>query len=139
LLLFALLEVRSLIHDSKVSNDKLGDMISISYGEIFRKELDSLNDLSGNDKVRRLSTIISEIEDIHAKGKIYGHYYTKLKEETSMIYQEIFKKKIDSLNNLPEDNKEKVLIELKDDISEACSKVSKTLQCLQDPCSFMRL
>jgi hypothetical protein len=78
--------------------------------------------LSENDKVRRLSTIISEIEDIHAKGKISSHYYTKLKEETSMIYQEIFKKKIDSLNSLPENDKEKVLIELKDDISEACSK-----------------
>jgi hypothetical protein len=38
------------------------------------------------------------------------------------LYQEIFKKRIDSLNNLSESDLGKLLIELKDDISDAYSK-----------------
>jgi hypothetical protein len=109
---------------NKESYDKLGDEISISYGEILTKEIDSLNNLFflENDKVKQLSTIIGDIEDMHAKGKINNEYYTNLKKETSVLYQEIFKKRIDSLNNLPENDKGKLLIELKDDISDAYSK-----------------
>jgi len=109
---------------NKESYDKLGDEISISCGEILTKEIDSLNNLFflENDKVKQLSTIIGDIEDMHAKGKINNEYYTNLKKETSVLYQEIFKKRIDSLNNLPENDKGKLLIELKDDISDAYSK-----------------
>ena len=107
---------------TKEQYDKLGDVISISYGEIITKEIDSLNNLSEYDKVKQLSTIISDIEDMHAKGKINNEYYGNLKKETSILYQEIFKKKIDSLNNLPENDKGKLLSEIKDDISDAYSK-----------------
>jgi hypothetical protein len=97
-------------------------VISISYGEIITKEIDSLSNLSENDKVKQLSTIISDIEDMRAKGKINNEYYTNLKKETSILYQDIFKKKIDSLNNVPEKDKGKLLGEIKDDISDAYSK-----------------
>ena len=107
---------------NKESYDKLGDEISISYGEIFTKVIDSLNNLSENDKLKQLCTIISDIEDMHAKGKINNEYYTNLKKETSILYQDIFKKKIDSLNNLPENDKGKLLGETKDDIYDAYSK-----------------
>ncbi|MFZ0223218.1 MAG: hypothetical protein WAM42_16155 [Candidatus Nitrosopolaris sp.] len=40
----------------------MGEEISISYGEIITKEIASLNNLSENDKVKQLSTII---EDMH--------------------------------------------------------------------------
>jgi hypothetical protein len=107
---------------NKESYDKLGDEISISYGEILTKEIDSLNNLSENDKVKRLSTIINDIEDMRTKGKINNEYYANLKKETSILYQEIFKKRIDSLNSLPENDKGKLLDKIKDDISDACSK-----------------
>jgi len=45
-----------------------------------------------------------------------------LKKETSILYQELYKKRIDSLNSLPENSKGKLLAEIKDDISDAYSK-----------------
>lgn len=107
---------------NKESYDKLGDELSISYGELFTKEIDSLNNLSENDKVKQLSTIINDIGDSHAKGKINNEYYASLKKETSILFEEIFKKKIDSLNSLSEKDKGKLLVEIKDDILDAYSK-----------------
>ncbi len=109
---------------NKESYDKLVDEISVSYGEIITKEIDSLNKfyLSENE-VKRLSAIINNIEDMHAKGKINNGYYTNLKKQTSILYQEIFRRRIDSLKSLPE-NKDKtnLLDEIKEDISDAYSK-----------------
>jgi hypothetical protein len=107
---------------NKESYDKLLDEISLSYGEIFTKEIDSLNNISENDKGRQLSTIISNIEDMHAKGKIKNKYYANLKKETSILYEEIFNKRINSLDGLSENEKGKLLVEIKDDISDAYSK-----------------
>jgi helix-turn-helix protein len=70
-----------------------------------------LSNLSENDKVNRLSAIICDIDDMHVKGKINNEYYANLKKETSILYQEIFKKSIDSLDNLPESDKRKLLLE----------------------------
>ena len=97
---------------NKEQYDKLVDEISISYDEIFTKEIDSLSKLSENDKVKQLSTTIRNIEYMHAS----------LKKETSILYQELYKKRIDSLNSLPENSKGKLLAEIKDDISDAYSK-----------------
>ena len=106
---------------NKESYNKLVDEISVSYGEIITKEIDCLNNLSENDKVKRLSTIIDDIEAMHTKGKINNDYYTDLKKQTSILYQEIFRRRIDSLNSLAENN-EKLLDEIKEDISDAYSK-----------------
>jgi YVTN family beta-propeller protein len=97
---------------NKEQYDKLVDEISISYDEIFTKEIDSLSKLSENDKVKQLSATIRNIEYMHAS----------LKKETSILYQELYKKRIDSLNSLPENSKGKLLAEIKDDISDAYSK-----------------
>jgi YVTN family beta-propeller protein len=106
---------------NKESYDKLLDEISLSYGEIFTKEIDSLNNVSENDKEKQLSVIINNLEEMHAKGKIKNEYYTKLKKETSILYQEIFRTRLDSLKSLAE-NKGKLLDEIKEDISDAYSK-----------------
>jgi hypothetical protein len=81
-----------------------------------------LNIISENDKEKQLSTITSNIENMHAKGKINNEYYTNLKKEASILYQEIFKRRIDSLNSPSNSNKEKLFIQLKDDLSDAYSK-----------------
>jgi uncharacterized membrane protein len=104
---------------NKESYDKLKDEISINYGEIITKEIDSLNDLSENEQVKGLSTTIDHIEDMYAKGKINNDYYTNLKKETSIVYQEIFRKRINSSNSLPENDRVKLLNEIKEDISDA--------------------
>ena len=59
---------------------------------------------------------------MHAKGRINNEYYVNLKKEISTQYEEIFKKRIDSLNNLPENDKGKLLVKIKEDISDAYSK-----------------
>jgi hypothetical protein len=99
----------------------LTDEISISYGEIFTKEIDSLDNLSGSDNLTRLSAIINDIEEMHTEGKINNERYANLKKDTSILYQEIFRRRIDSLNTLPENDKGKLLDEIKaskDKISE---------------------
>ena len=48
--------------------------------------------------------------------------HASLKKETSILYQELYKKRIDSLNSLPENSKGKLLAEIKDDISDAYPK-----------------
>jgi len=45
-----------------------------------------------------------------------------LKKETSILYQAIFNKRINSLNSLSENEKGKLLVEIKDDISDAYSR-----------------
>ena len=65
---------------NKEQYDKLGNEISISYREIFTKEINSLNTISNNDKVEQLSRIKTDIEDAYAKGKINELHHTLLKE-----------------------------------------------------------
>ncbi len=81
-----------------------------------------MNNISEDDKITRLSTIIDDIEDIRVKGKINNEYYANLKKESSIRYQEILRKKIDSLNSLPENDRRKQLHEIKEGISDAYSK-----------------
>ncbi len=110
---------------NKEQYDKLAGELSLSYREIFTKDigsLNNLNNLSENDKVIQLSEIRSNVEDSHIKGKISDEYYTNLKKDISILFQEIFKKRIDSLNNSPENDKVKLLDEIIDDMSDAYSK-----------------
>ncbi|MGC2382063.1 MAG: hypothetical protein WA631_03010, partial [Nitrososphaeraceae archaeon] len=107
---------------NKEQYDKLGDDISISYSEIFTKEIDSLKDLPENNKTKLLSGIIADIDDTYSKRSINNEYYAGLKKEISVLYEEIFKKKIDSLNNLPGDDRVRQLERIKDEISDAYSK-----------------
>ena len=59
---------------------------------------------------------------MYAKGKINNEYYANLKKQISILYEEIFKRRIDSLSKLPENDKGKLLSEIKDDVSDAYSK-----------------
>ena len=57
--------------------------ISILYEEIFKKRIDSLNDLAENDKVKLLDKIKDDISDAYSKEKISELHYTLLKEKLS--------------------------------------------------------
>jgi hypothetical protein len=59
---------------------------------------------------------------MHAEGKINNERYAKLKKDTAILYQELFRRRIDSSNTLPENDNGKLLDEIKEDISDAYSK-----------------
>jgi YVTN family beta-propeller protein len=107
---------------NKEQYGKLADEISIIYGEIFTKEIDSLNSLSENGKAKQLSAIRNDVEGLHAKGRLNNELYVNLKKQISVLYEELFRRRIDSLNGTLENNKAKLLAEIKDDISDAYSK-----------------
>jgi len=65
---------------NKEQYDKLGEEISVYYRKIFTNEIDSMKNLSENEKVKQLSGIKSNIEDAHAEGKINELHYNLLKE-----------------------------------------------------------
>jgi hypothetical protein len=96
--------------------------ISISYREIYSKQLDSLNNFHEKDKVKQLSGIKSNIDDMHARGKINDQHYTDLKKRISVFYEEILKNEIDSLNSLPGGDKVTGLDKIKNEISDAYLK-----------------
>ena len=59
----------------------------------------------------------TDITDAHSKGKINELHYNSLKNEISILYEEIFKKKIEFLSVAPNQNSRKELFsQLKDDI-----------------------
>ncbi len=107
---------------TKEQYDKLGDETSISYREIIKNELDSLNNLAEDDRLKQLSEIRSNLEDTHANGKINDENYENLKKQISILYEEMFERRIDSLNYSPENDKLKLMDKIKDDITNAYSK-----------------
>jgi hypothetical protein len=55
---------------NKEQFDKLAEEIQLGYREIFTKEINSLNILPENDKVKRLSQIKTDVHDLYARAKI---------------------------------------------------------------------
>lgn len=66
----------------------------------------------------------SNIADSYAKGKINNEQHTNLKREISVLYEEIYRKQIDSLKESSDSNaNHKALIEqIEEDIADAYSK-----------------
>ena len=64
---------------NKEQYDKLGNELSVSYSEIFIKEIDSLSTLSKNEKVEQLSRVKSNIENAYLKGRLNELHHTLLK------------------------------------------------------------
>lgn len=72
---------------------------SILYEKIFRNRInDSLinNNYLSNNKTteKQLVEIRNEIEYTYSEGKINEKHYTNLVNNNSMLYQEVFKKKL---------------------------------------------
>ena len=73
------------------------------------------------DDIEPLEKIIRETEDAYAGGKINNEKYTSLKNEISVLYEEIFKKRIDSQQN-PIGNREVVMAKIKEDLGDVYAK-----------------
>jgi len=91
----------------------------------YQKEVDSLFNASKSEKniSSRLDDLSTNIKYSHIKGKINNQQYEDLKNETSILYEEILGRKIDSLGKgvVNADN-EKTLYDIKDDITEVYAK-----------------
>jgi hypothetical protein len=97
----------------------------------YYKRINSLYDdgkLDENDIID-LDRLKRGITDAYSKGKITDQHYNNLKNETSTLYEEIYKNKIDSsLNNnskstaTDNDDNLKLLEIIKSDVTDAYSK-----------------
>jgi uncharacterized membrane protein len=84
----------------------------------YKKSKLSENDIEALDRLRR------DITDSYAKGKITEQQFGELKSEISILYEEIYNKKIDSLNSMSDENNRKkiMLNNVKNEIMDAYAK-----------------
>ena len=111
---------------SKEHYDNLNNNISILYQEIFMKKIQSI-DISFYDQSDKLKKIDDElnmnlttITKAYNEGKINREQFDNIKEEISIMYEEILKNKIDRLTN--EKEKVKLLEDIKNKIDDLYSK-----------------
>jgi YVTN family beta-propeller protein len=91
----------------------------------YQNEIESLFDASKSDKniSSRLDDLSTNIKYSHIRGKISNQQYEDLKNETSILYEEILERKIDSLNKgIVDTDNEKILHDIKNDITEVYAK-----------------
>jgi YVTN family beta-propeller protein len=77
------------------------------------------------DDIERLDQLTSSVIDAYSEGKINEKHYESLKNEISILYEEIFRKKIGLLdNNNPSNNKatQKQLSQIRNEVENAYSK-----------------
>jgi YVTN family beta-propeller protein len=107
--------------------ESLKNETSILYEKIFRNRInDSLNNNNPSNKKtteEQLAQIRNELEYAYSEGKLNEKHYTNLVNNISMLYQEVFKKEIDSLgSSTNNEDKMKLLNKLHSDIEDAYSK-----------------
>jgi hypothetical protein len=99
------------------------------------KQLDK-KDIESLDKIKR------DISNAYSTGKISNEHYDNLNKEISRLYQEVFKKEIDSLNSLTDnEDKMKLLNKIHYDVEDAYSKeklTEKHYNLLKEKISDMR-
>jgi uncharacterized membrane protein len=76
--------------------------------------------------IPRLDKLKDDVMDDYTKGKISEQHYNSLNNTISVLYEEIYKKKIDSLNR--KNSHGPLLDKVKDDIKDAYAKGKITEQ-----------
>jgi YVTN family beta-propeller protein len=75
------------------------------------------NNMTSLDKIK------IDMSEAYAKGRISDQHYQNLKDDISVLYEKIFKQKIDVLNIIPNEGNHKKLIEkIRDEMTDAYSK-----------------
>ena len=84
------MELKKIIQDTygkgKINNKQFTDLkkeISIQYLEIYKKRIDSLKNVSKEQKAKQTTSIKENIDDAYSKEKINELHYTLLKEKIS--------------------------------------------------------
>ena len=89
------------------------------------KTIDSLKNMSdrNNDQyIQALDETRKQIKDAYSEGKINSEHYTDLKNEISVLYDEIYRKRIDLLNGRHDRDSDRLLNQIKNDIEDAYAK-----------------
>lgn len=99
----------------------------IKKSNLHRNKIKSLYDEGRRDDndFESLNKLKNEISDSFSKGKLSQFHYSNLKDEISILYQEIFMKKIDSMYDDNDNDKEidlSLKIKLVREIKDAFSK-----------------
>lgn len=97
----------------KINNEQYTNLkkeVSTAYQEIFKNRIETIPE---QDLVA-LNNIRNEMIDAYNKGKLSNDQYTHLKNEVSIAYEEIFKRRIENRND--------DLQRVQKDISDAYSK-----------------
>jgi YVTN family beta-propeller protein len=95
----------------------------ISRLNYYHQEMASIYDdgrLDEND-VNHLNTLNKNILNAYSEGKINNEHYKSLKNEISILYEEIYRKRIDLLKNSTV-NREVIMDKIKGEIMDAYSK-----------------
>jgi uncharacterized membrane protein len=97
----------------------------------YHKRIHSL--YTGNNKLyennKTLDTLKTDIKNAYAEGKISEQHYNNLKDETSILYERAYKKKIDSLNGKVDGENNRIKWdEIKNDITDAYAEGKITEQ-----------
>jgi len=103
----------------------------ISYA--YHKRIGSLyNDGKlDHDDIKSLDELRRDLSNTYAKGKISEQHYQKLKSETGVLYEEIHRKRIDSLNSpaIKHNSKDdRLMTKIRHDIDEDFAKGKITEQ-----------
>jgi YVTN family beta-propeller protein len=96
----------------------------ISRLNSYHKEMTSLHEddkLDEND-IDTLDILNKKIINAYSEGKINNEQFTNLKSEIAVLFEEIFRKRIDSIRELPNEDQSRSLDRIKDDIRDAYSK-----------------
>jgi len=90
----------------------------------YYRAINSLYDdgkLDTND-IQSLDRLKTDVSDVYAKGKITDQHYTDLKNNLSTLYEEVYEKRIDSLDNFPNKKNDITLETIKLDVVNAYAK-----------------
>ena len=103
------------------------DARKLNYYHKKIASLDRDDDKLDENDIEPLNRLRSSILGAYSEGKLNEKHYINLVNNISMLYQEVFKKEIDSLNSLTNnEDKIKLLNKVQSDIEDAYSKENLT-------------
>jgi uncharacterized membrane protein len=92
----------------------------------YYKEISLLKDSKSIDK--DTDVLEERISRTYEKGKITEQHHANLKNKISILYEELYNKRVDSLNDISDSNNKGPLNKIKDDIRDAYAKGKITEQ-----------
>ncbi|MGH9980567.1 MAG: hypothetical protein ACRD6U_03315, partial [Nitrososphaeraceae archaeon] len=106
---------------------KVKNEISVLYKEIFLKQLSSkfLFDKTSNTfkKIEdELNNKLKNISKTYTENKINNEHYNNLKDEISILYEELLRNQIDSIDTINKEDKIRAIKEIKNNINDVYSK-----------------
>jgi hypothetical protein len=100
----------------------LSEDISILYNELSKNEVNSLKKINdNNEKIKALKGTKSLLDNTYLKKEIDKEHYDSLTNEISILYQELFNKRIAEVYNTSIIEDKKVVNQIKNEIYEAYS------------------